>query len=98
MKIKKKTDISDFLNSCFVKLNSGQYSFYFNDKENKQHCYIINDGSSYILKTISALSDTSETKQIEDIDDFIWNNRKYINKEIGKPSYIHHFVDLKQYF
>jgi hypothetical protein len=98
MKIKKKTDVFNFLNSCFIKLNSGQYSFYFYDQERKKHSYIINDGSSYILKSICTLSNTSETKQIEDIDDFIWNNRKYINKEIGKPAYVHHFCDLKQYY
>jgi hypothetical protein len=101
MKIKSKSDVNQFLDSfenLSTKLNSGQHSFYFYNPQNKQHCYIIKDGLNYILKTISALSNTSETQQIEDIDAFIWANRKYINKSIEKPSYVHHFANLKQYY
>lgn len=101
MKIKSKSDVVKFLSNFkkfAAKLHSGQHSFSFYDQKNKQYCYIILDDSSYILKTISVLSDVSETHQIKDINNFVWINRKYINKYIDRDAHIHYFSDLKQYY
>ncbi|QPY77509.1 hypothetical protein ANTHOS_273 [Bacillus phage Anthos] len=105
IKVKKKVDVTEFVNNfklLFNKLQSGHHVFTFYNTITKEWVYLLRHADNS-FKAIS-VNQTKETgaNTVEDITDivsFVWKNRKHINNNISEDVTIHQFCssDLTYY-
>lgn len=86
MKVKTKENALAFIES-FKKhsfnLSSGHNTFYFYNKDEKKHNFMLEHSGKFQLITIDPFDDDVSKTEVSNVSDFVWEFRKYINKSLG---------------